>query len=138
MNSVAYELDPGEDRPTVLVVEDEVLIRLMIAEELRRQGVNVVEASDAEEALAVLQGAVPVQLLLTDLQMPGSFDGTALASMVHASFPTIKIVVASSLPPGKSLRAIAHAAFLKPYDLTAVVRQVKELLPESQHHASQA
>jgi CheY-like chemotaxis protein len=136
MNSVAYQPDPGEDRPTVLVVEDEVLIRLMIADELRKQGLNVVEASDAEEALSVLQCAVPVHLLLTDLQMPGNFDGMALASLVRASFPAIKIVIVSGRLPEASLCGIAHAAFAKPYDVTAIASQVKELLADSQHHAS--
>jgi CheY-like chemotaxis protein len=136
MNAVAYQLAPGEDRPTVLVVEDEVLIRFMVADELRKQGLNVVEASDAEEALYVLQSAVPVHLLLTDLQMPGNFDGMALAGLVHARFPAIKIVVASARLPEVSLAGIAHAAVSKPYDITAIISQVKELLTDSQHHAN--
>lgn len=120
----------------MLVVEDEVLIRLMVADELRKQGLNVVEASDAGEALSVLQSAVPVHLLLTDVQMPGNFDGMALASLVHANFPAIKIIVASGRLPEASLHGITHAAFSKPYDVTAIVRQVKTLLTDSQHHAS--
>ena len=104
----------------------------MVADELREQGFNVVEASDAEEA--VFQSAVPVHLLLTDLQLPGSFDGMALASLVHASFPTIKIVVASGRLPETSLRGIAHAAFSNPYEVTAIVSQVKQLLTDSQDH----
>src|SRR5215831_14651488 len=122
MNSAAHEIDPCEDRLTVLVVEDEVLIRLMVADELRKQGFNVVEASDAEEARSVLQSAIPVHLLLTDLQLPGNFDGMALASLVHASFPAIKIIVASGRLPETSLHGIAHAAFSKPYEVTAMVR----------------
>src|SRR5438309_9679205 len=99
MNSLAHQLDAAVARPTVLVVEDEVLVRLMIADELRRHGLNVIEACTADEAMSVLQSSVPVNLLLTDLQMPGQLDGWALASLVHRAFPQIKIVVASGVRP---------------------------------------
>src|SRR5437870_1162727 len=111
MNSLARQLDADLDRPTVLVVEDEVLVRLMIADELRRQGLDVVEACTADEAISVLQSSVKVNLLLTDIQMPGQLDGLALAALVHRGFPRIKVVVASGYRPVHQLQDIAHAFF---------------------------
>jgi DNA-binding NtrC family response regulator len=131
MNSLAYQVDAGGNLPAVLVVEDEVLIRLMIADELRRQGLNVIEASTADEALSVLQSSIPVCVLFTDVQMPGTLDGSALAAMVHGSFPRVKIVVASGQPE-TCLQPVADAFFSKPYDPTAVARLVKQLIADTE------
>jgi two-component system, response regulator PdtaR len=60
-------------RGTVLVVEDDVLIRLATADRLRERGFVVVEAADAEEAVALLQAQVPVRLVFTDVQLPGEW-----------------------------------------------------------------
>ena len=84
---------------TFLLVEDEVLTRLMLADELRSQGLQVLEASNAHEALTVLQSALPVHLLFTDIRMPGEMDGVALAKFAHAHFPRIKSIVGSSGRP---------------------------------------
>jgi two-component system, response regulator PdtaR len=81
---------------TVLLVEDEVLTRLMLADELRSQGLQVLEASNADEALTVLQSSLPVHLLFTDIRMPGEMDGMALAKFAHAHFPRIKRIIGSS------------------------------------------
>jgi CheY-like chemotaxis protein len=131
MNSLAHQLDAGVDRPTVLVVEDEVLVRLMIADELRRHGLNVLEACTAEEAISVLQSSIPVNLLLTDIQMPGKFDGLDLAALVRGAFPSVKVVVASGYRPENPLRQIAHAFFFKPYDPAVLASRVKELAVDS-------
>jgi DNA-binding response OmpR family regulator len=66
---------------TVLLVEDELLIRIMLADELRAHGFNVLEAQDAEEALAFLQSQVPIGLVVADVQLPGSMNGMALARL---------------------------------------------------------
>ena len=84
---------------TVLLVEDEVLTRLMLADELRSQGLQVLEASNADEALTVLQSSLPVHLLFTDIRMPGEMDGVALAKFAHARFPGIKSIIGSSGQP---------------------------------------
>jgi CheY-like chemotaxis protein len=119
-----------DNRPTVLVVEDEVLIRIMVADELRDHGFNVVETSNADEALSVLQSQVPVDLLFTDLNMPGQVDALFLATFVRASYPTMKLVIASGQPVGEYLRDVAHATFSKPYDAAVVASRVKALLAD--------
>ena len=126
------ELD--EAKTTVLVVEDEVLIRLMIADALRAQGLNVVEASNGDEAMRVLQSGLPVALLLTDIRMASELDGRALAHAARTVRPGLKLIVASSLAADDELADLADAVFSKPYNLNAIVDRVKSLLAEA-HHA---
>lgn len=114
--------------PTVLVVEDEVLIRFVIADELRSSGLSVVEAANADEALTVLRSSAPVDLLFTDIRMPGSIDGLALAALVRTTHPELKIIIASAHSPVWPSRDIADAFFSKPYDPVGVVSQIKKLL----------
>lgn len=114
--------------PIVLVVEDEVLIRLTIANELRSSGLSVVEAANADEALTVLRSSARVDLLFTDIKMPGSMDGLALAELVRKTHPELKIIVASSDSPVWPSRDIPDAFFRKPYNTMKVVSKIKELL----------
>ena len=119
----------ASDIHTVLVVEDEVLVRLMIAEELRSAGFQVIEASDADEALAVLANITDVSVIFSDIRMPGSMDGLELAKKVRADFPKIRIVLASG-----NLAAVAsvdHAGFfLKPYGADEIINLIKTLLDQ--------
>jgi CheY-like chemotaxis protein len=113
---------------TVLVVEDEVLIRLMLADALRAQGLTVIEASNGDEALSVLQSSTAVHLLLTDIQLPSSIDGAGLARFVRTKHPDLKLVIASGHRIETDLMEAADALFAKPYDVNAVVRRVRALL----------
>jgi DNA-binding NtrC family response regulator len=130
---VACRPELEQDQMTVLVVEDEVLIRLMIADALRSQGITVIEASNGDEAMHVLQSAVPVQLLLTDIRMPSAMDGLALAHAARATRPGLKLIVASSHEANDEVTNLADAFFSKPYELNAIVNRVKSLLKEAQH-----
>jgi len=123
-----------KNKTTVLVVEDEILIRLMVADALRAQGISVIEASNGDEAMRVLQSSVPVELLLTDIRMPSALDGLALAQAARAARPGLKLIVASSQPAGHEVAGLADAFFAKPFDLKGVVQRVKSLLAEA-HHA---
>jgi CheY-like chemotaxis protein len=116
------------ERRTILLVEDEVLIRMMLADELRGRGFNVVEAQNADEALTLLQSRVPVGLVLTDVQLPGSMDGIGLARLLRATRPELKVVIASgniSCAPGGD---ITHAFFRKPYAPDHIVKCIESLL----------
>lgn len=117
------------ERPTVLVVEDEVLLRLIVAEELRNRGIHVLEASNADEAWTILESPLPVHLLFTDIRMPGRMDGMALAKRARAQYPQLKLIMTSSNQPEGFVRASADGFIAKPYDLHAVVEQVQKLLP---------
>jgi DNA-binding NtrC family response regulator len=130
---IAREPRLEEGQRTVLVVEDEILIRLMIADALRAQGITVIEASNADEALRVLQSPLPIQLLLTDIHLPSALDGLALAHAARAARPGLKLIVASSEPAGNELTGLADAFFAKPFVLTTMVERVRSLLAEPQH-----
>lgn len=130
---IAYEPGLEQNAATVLVVEDETLIRLMVADALRARGINVIEASNGDEALRVLQSSLPVQLLLTDIRMPSMLDGLALAHAARAVRPGLKLIVASSQAAGHEVAGLADAFFAKPFDLKAVVQRVQSLLAEARH-----
>jgi DNA-binding NtrC family response regulator len=132
---LASQVDVKPERPTVLLVEDEVLIRLLVADELRSQGINVLEASSADEALIILESSLPVHILFTDIRMPGRLDGIGLTRLARDRHPDIKVIIASShLPPGYA-RDSVDAFIFKPYDLGAMARQVEKMLRESGHVA---
>jgi CheY-like chemotaxis protein len=130
---VPAEAGLAVERPTVLIVEDEVLIRLMVADELRTAGLQVLEASNADEAWTILESTLPVQLLFTDIHMRGRMDGFELARLVRERYPSLKVVVTSSREPASGIRGVADAFIGKPYDLGAVVQQVQTLLTRSGH-----
>ena len=73
----------------ILVVEDEVLVRMMLADQLREAGYRVVEASDADEALRLLQhDELDVKAVISDIKMPGSMDGIELAHVIRSKYPS--------------------------------------------------
>jgi two-component system, response regulator PdtaR len=114
-------------RSTVLVVENEVLLRMMIADGLREAGYKVIEAANAEQALETLGYGFDVKLILTDVQMPGSLDGVGLARIVRSAFPTIKIVLTSGRF-GEVNGAEHDAFFAKPFDPIEVVEHIATLI----------
>ena len=75
---------------TILVVEDEVLLRLDLAHQLRGAGFEVVEADSGDEAVAILKAKGDVDLILSDIRMPGEIDGAALARSVRGQTQNIK------------------------------------------------
>ena len=86
---------PALNPPSVLLVEDEALIRALLAEELRNHGLSVVEASDADEAWAYLQTGGHVDLVFSDVTMPGLMNGIELVRRVKAQYPQVKTIVTS-------------------------------------------
>jgi two-component system, response regulator PdtaR len=112
---------------TILVVEDEVLVRMMIADQLRSAGYNVIEAAEAHEASQVLRHAADVRLVISDIQMSGSMDGVALARLIRSQYPGTKIILTSG-----HFAAIDWAdhdgLFHKPYDVSKIIRHIKPLL----------
>lgn len=113
--------------PYVLLVEDEVLIRAMLAEALRGAGLCVVEAANADEAWDYLQAGGQAALLFSDIQMPGSMNGVELARRVKERFPGIKLLLTSGNPGPKNITELAP--FLaKPYRLDAAAKMALDTL----------
>jgi CheY-like chemotaxis protein len=107
-------LEAAEDHETILVVEDEVLLRIILADELRAQGYAVIEATNASEAISVLQSSMRIDLVLTDIRMPGDLDGLGLARMMRSEYPLVKVVMASGRKPDTEENDIGDGFFLKP------------------------
>jgi two-component system, response regulator PdtaR len=112
---------------TILLVEDEVLIRMTIADQLRNAGYIVLEASSADEALELLHGHA-VRLLLSDIRMPGRMDGLELARTVRAKHPEIKVVLASGQSFSVSHWGDHDGFFPKPYDARRLIEHIRMLL----------
>ena len=115
-------------RPTVLVVEDEILIRMMVSESLRHAGCEVVEAASADEALEVLSASTGPDVLITDVKMPGAVDGLELASRVRKAHPGLKVVITSGHAPARNADGLADAFLAKPFALEHLVGRVRALV----------
>jgi two-component system, response regulator PdtaR len=117
----------GQAFRTILLVEDEVLVRMMIASELRDAGFTVIETATPRQALDVLTHEFDVKLLLSDIQMPGNMDGLALARVVRSAYPAIKIVLTSGR--NATGEATKYDAFVpKPCDPPTMIGHIKALL----------
>ena len=115
-------------RKCILVVEDELLIRMMLSDELRDVGYQVIEASDADEALVIL-GAVGPDLIISDVRMPGSLDGLELLALVRNTHPTLPVIITSGhLPPKQALIEGATRFVAKPYSLEQVVQMAQDVI----------
>jgi two-component system, response regulator PdtaR len=114
--------------PVVLVVEDEVLVRLAAVGMLEDAGFRMIEAVNADQALELLAADSDVQLLFTDVNMPGTINGLALARQVHDRWPHIGIMVASAnrVPQPEDMPAGSRFE-QKPYSIDEVVRHAREL-----------
>jgi CheY-like chemotaxis protein len=115
-------------RPVVLVVEDEFLIRMHAAEMIEEAGFDVVEASNADEAVAILETRLDIAVVFTDIQMPGSMDGLKLAKAVRDRWPPIHIVATSGLVDVRTDELPEGGRFLsKPYSPAQIVGTLREL-----------
>lgn len=114
--------------PTVLVVEDEVLVRSLAASYLRECGFEVIEATSADEAIRVLQADVRVDIVFSDVNMPGTMDGFGLAKWVRRERPRLQVILTSGAAR-TTTEAAAHGTILtKPYDHAALERYIRALL----------
>jgi len=115
--------------PAILVVEDEMLLRMRAVDMVEDAGYVPVEAVDADEALAILQSRSDIALLFTDIQMPGSMSGLQLAVAVHERWPGIKIILASGqLKLSQSEIPENSRFFGKPLDSSEMIAEIREML----------
>jgi CheY-like chemotaxis protein len=126
MSEPAQEFD-SRGRSIVLLVEDEVMIRWAVAEALRADGMLVVEASNAGEAIDAVMGGVRPDILFTDVRMPGHLDGIQLAAFLEASLPGLEVIIASAYFQREDLKF--HVNFVsKPYDPKSVAKRIADAL----------
>lgn len=111
---------------TVLVVEDEALLRFDIVDFFAERGWRVFEAGNAAEAIALLARHGEIRVVLTDVQMPGDMNGLKLAHYVRERFPPTLLFVVSGEAPVSREALPARATFLpKPFDLHRVLNQIE-------------
>jgi CheY-like chemotaxis protein len=119
--------DPQERMPTVLVIDDEALIRMAISDYLQECGFKVLEASNAAEALAMIQ--------FSDIRMPGEMDGFGLSKWIRENRPGLPVILTSG-DKKKSDAAhelCAQEPFLtKPYDVHIVVGHIRSAIEARQ------
>jgi DNA-binding NtrC family response regulator len=125
--SMAQFARPGP--ATILIVENEVLVRLELAHHLGQAGLVVLEANDADEAIAILDAHTEIELMITDIMMPGSIDGIRLAHHVRDRWPPLKIIVASGRLQTSLSELPADSLFIaKPFQHEAMDRAVADML----------
>jgi two-component system, response regulator PdtaR len=78
-----------EEKRKVLVVEDEILLRVIIAEALREAGMRVIEVGNADEAMEHLEAGTPIDFVFTDIELPGSMDGLEFVRRLHSRSLTL-------------------------------------------------
>jgi CheY-like chemotaxis protein len=123
------EPDDFKRKRVVLVVEDEVLLRYLIADHLREVGFNVLEAANAHDAMTLLESHLTVDLVFSDVNMPGDMDGQAFANWLRVFSPETPVILTSgAITPVFSSTRRARRFIPKPYDLLEVERQIREML----------
>ncbi len=117
--------------PNVLVVEDEMVLRMRAVDIVEDAGFRPVEAVNADEALSILESRSDISLLLTDIQMPGSMDGLKLAHAVHDRWPAIKIILVSGQVSPSDAERPAHSRFFgKPLGVEQMIAELQAMVGE--------
>ena len=115
--------------PAVLVVEDEMLLRMRAVDMVEDAGFNPIEAINADDALAILESRSDIELLFTDIQMPGSMDGIGLAHAVHKRWPPIKIIVVSGALKLPDIDMPADSRFFgKPLEAKEMIAEMQNMI----------
>lgn len=102
---------------TVLLVDDDVLVRADMAGQLRAAGHTVVEAESADAAKALLESAIEVDLVCTDVRMPGKLNGLGLTRWIRAYRRELPVVIVSGETTARDRANLADATFTKPVDI---------------------
>ena len=118
----------SDQRQVVLVVEDESLIRTSAVDMVEQAGFEAIAASDADEAIRILESRNDIRAVFTDVQMPGSMDGLKLARVVRNRWPPVALIVTSGRMKVPESDLPSGGRFLgKPYqslELETALRQV--------------
>jgi two-component sensor histidine kinase/CheY-like chemotaxis protein len=121
--------DPNATKPVVLIVEDEMMLRMRAVDIVEDAGFTPLEAVNADDALALLESRSDIELLFTDIQMPGSINGLKLAHAVHERWPSIKIILVSGqVTPGEGERPADSRFFGKPLEMQEMIAELQEMI----------
>jgi two-component system, response regulator PdtaR len=116
------------DNPTVLVVDDEPLLRMFVCDVLEEAGYEAVGAGSADEAIELLRGGKPFAAVVKDIEMPGAIDGLELAWNIQANWPGVAVVVTSGRKLPRPEEMPRAASFLpKPFSAERLVDTMAQL-----------
>jgi two-component sensor histidine kinase len=122
-------MNSGHPTPNVLIVEDEMVLRMRAVDIVEDAGFNPVEAVNADEAMTILESRSDISLLFTDIQMPGTMDGLKLAHAVHDRWPGIKIILVSGqIKPTDAEKPEDSRFFGKPISVPQMVAQIQDMI----------
>src|ERR1700712_1799132 len=114
---------------SVLVVEDEMVLRMRAVDIVEDAGFNPVEAVNADDALAILESRSDIEMLFTDIQMPGSIDGLKLAYAVHERWPKIKFILVPVQLTWTDADNPADSRFFgKPLDVKNMIAEMRDMM----------
>jgi two-component sensor histidine kinase/CheY-like chemotaxis protein len=117
------------DKTNVLVVEDEMVLRMRAVDIVEDAGFTAVEATNADQAISVLEARSDISLLFSDIQMPGSMDGLKLAHAVHERWPQIKIILVSGqITPSSDEKPENSRFFGKPIDSKEMIAELQDMI----------
>jgi CheY-like chemotaxis protein len=121
--------DAGVARRIILIVEDEILVRMAAAEHLRDAGYSVLEATNAAEAVRLIVANRSIELVFTDIHMPGEMDGNGLRRWILSERPYIKVLLTSGTDQAASGNGSGKRHVIgKPYEFAELERWIRELL----------
>jgi two-component sensor histidine kinase/ActR/RegA family two-component response regulator len=119
----------SRDKTNVLVVEDEMVLRMRAVDIVEDAGFTAVEATNADQAISVLEARSDISLLFSDIQMPGSMDGLKLAHAVHERWPQIKIILVSGqITPSSDEKPENSRFFGKPIDSKEMIAELQDMI----------
>ncbi|WP_448693659.1 ATP-binding protein [Pseudomonas rhizophila] len=129
-------LQPGANE-TILVVDDEAAIRQLVSEFLTETGYHVIDALDSVSALKQADKTEHIDLLLTDIGLPGTINGISLANEMKARYPSLKVLFITGFAEGKNLVSVDTTTHVlaKPFSLTDLGRRVSALIHASEDSA---
>ena len=114
---------------SILVIEDEPLIRMAVADDLRDAGFHTLEAANAEDALEILAAEASIAAIFTDIDLHGKVDGLKLAWTVQDRWPDVKIIITSGKRRIERTEAPDSSLFLpKPYTHQAVIEAIRRVI----------
>ncbi|SFK68972.1 response regulator [Methylocapsa palsarum] len=122
------------DKRVVLVVEDDPVIKDLLAHELELSGYFVVTAINGEDAAQILPATPRIDLLVTDIRMPGRIDGWTLARLAREKSPQLPVIYTSGYSPLQGME-VENSVFLrKPYRTSDILKSIDQVMGPDQGH----
>ncbi len=117
---------------TILVVDDEPLVRMLMAEDLREAGYHILEAGNGPDALRILQSGVRIDMLVSDVGLPGGMNGRQVADAARITRPNLKVLFVTGYAEnsvfGNGYLATGMQVIAKPFDIVAFVDKVRDII----------